>query len=380
MKKKIIPIFVPHQGCPHDCIFCNQKKITGLSTSMTDEDARDIIIESLKTIPDDAEVEIAFFGGSFTAIDTDIQRKLLSVAKDFKDMGKVDDIRLSTRPDCIDDKELDLLKEYGVTIIELGVQSMNEDVLVKSIRGHHRDVVFTSAKMIKVAGFKLGLQMMLGLPGDSKDRCISTARDFVDIKPDFVRIYPTLVIKETGLEEELKSGRYRPFTIEECIDITKRLMVIFYLNDIGVIRVGLQATEDIQLGLDVLAGPYHPAFRELVRSRMVRDYLDDVISRRYEEEGYDPSKGDNCQSFENGYVKIDKKDLLIKASPRDISMIVGDKRSNREYINTKYMTRFKTMADKNLVDELVVMIDGKLVDRITYKDLYMRLAKLYQLG
>lgn len=380
MKKKIIPIFVPHQGCPHDCIFCNQKKITGLSTSMTDEDARDIIIESLKTIPDDAEVEIAFFGGSFTAIDTDIQRKLLSVAKDFKDMGKVDDIRLSTRPDCIDDKELDLLKEYGVTIIELGVQSMNEDVLVKSIRGHHRDVVFTSAKMIKVAGFKLGLQMMLGLPGDSKDRCIRTARDFVDIKPDFVRIYPTLVIKETGLEEELKSGRYRPFTIEECIDISKRLMVIFYLNDIGVIRVGLQATEDIQLGLDVLAGPYHPAFRELVRSRMVRDYLDDVISRRYEEEGYDPSKGDNCKSFENGYVKIDKKDLLIKANPRDISMIVGDKRSNREYINTKYMTRFKTMADKNLVDELVVMIDGKLVDRITYKDLYMRLAKLYQLG
>lgn len=380
MKKKIIPIFVPHQGCPHDCIFCNQKKITGLSTSMTDEDARDIIIESLKTIPDDAEVEIAFFGGSFTAIDIDIQRKLLSVAKDFKDMGKVDDIRLSTRPDCIDDKELDLLKEYGVTIIELGVQSMNEDVLVKSIRGHHRDVVFTSAKMIKVAGFKLGLQMMLGLPGDSKDRCISTARDFVDIKPDFVRIYPTLVIKETGLEEELKSGRYRPFTIEECIDISKRLMVIFYLNDIGVIRVGLQATEDIQLGLDVLAGPYHPAFRELVRSRMVRDYLDDVISRRYEEEGYDPSKSDNCQSFENGYVKIDKKDLLIKANPRDISMIVGDKRSNREYINTKYMTRFKTMADKNLVDELVVMIDGKLVDRITYKDLYMRLAKLYQLG
>lgn len=157
-------------------------------------------------------------------------------------------------------------------------------------------------------------------------------------------------------------------------------MVIFYLNDIGVIRVGLQATEDIQLGLDVLAGPYHPAFRELVRSRMVRDYLDDVISRRYEEEGYDPSKSDNCQSFENGYVKIDKKDLLIKANPRDISMIVGDKRSNREYINTKYMTRFKTMADKNLVDELVVMIDGKLVDRITYKDLYMRLAKLYQLG
>src|SRR3712207_1657954 len=123
MKKKIIPIFVPHQGCPHDCIFCNQKKITGVSTSVTEKDARKTIVDALKTMPDDANVEIAFFGGSFTAIDIDIQERLLAVAKEFKDAGRVQDIRLSTRPDCIDSVELDLLKKYGVTIIELGVQS-----------------------------------------------------------------------------------------------------------------------------------------------------------------------------------------------------------------------------------------------------------------
>src|SRR3712207_4868322 len=344
MKKKIIPIFVPHQGCPHDCIFCNQKKITGVSTSVTEKDARKTIVDALKTMPDDANVEIAFFGGSFTAIDIDIQERLLAVAKEFKDAGRVQDIRLSTRPDCIDSVELDLLKKYGVTIIELGVQSMNEDVLIKSIRGHHRDVVFTSSKMIKVAGFKLGLQMMLGLPGDSEERCMATAKDFVDIGPDFVRIYPTLVVKETGLEEELKAGRYRPFSLEECIDITKKLMVIFRLNNIGVIRVGLQATEDIQLGMDVLAGPYHPAFRELVRSRMVRDYLDYILSDKLESISSSPLDGLLEPSTKHkdvkSYLKDDKKNLTIRANNRDISMIVGNNRSNRKYVNDKYGVRF----------------------------------------
>ena len=383
MKKKIIPIFVPHQGCPHDCIFCNQKKITGVSTSMTEDYARQIITDSLKTIAKDASVEVAFFGGSFTAIDVEVQEKLLAVAKEFKDMGRVQDIRLSTRPDCIDDFELDLLKKYGVTIIELGVQSMNEDVLVKSIRGHHRDVVFTSSKMIKVAGFKLGLQMMLGLPGDSEERCMATAKDFVDIGPDFVRIYPTLVVKETGLEEELKAGRYRPFSLEECIDITKKLMVIFRLNNIGVIRVGLQATEDIQLGMDVLAGPYHPAFRELVRSRMVRDYLDYILSDKLESISSNPLDGLLEPSTKHkdvkSYLKDDKKNLTIRANNRDISMMVGDNRSNRKYVNDKYGVRFKTVASPDLLEELIVELDGVQVDRVTYKDLYRVLAKLYRL-
>ena len=167
MKKRIIPIFVPHRGCPHDCIFCNQKKITGVSTDITSEDVKNIVDEYLTTIDKDANVEIAFFGGSFTAIDVDIQKSLLSVAKEYVDKGLVNDIRMSTRPDCIDEDILKMLKEYKVSIIELGVQSLDEDVLRDSIRGHHAEEVFKSAKLIKDYGIQLGLQMMVGLPSDA---------------------------------------------------------------------------------------------------------------------------------------------------------------------------------------------------------------------
>src|SRR3712207_880682 len=225
--------------------------------------------------------------------------------------------------------------------------------------------------------------MMLGLPGDSEEKCTATARDFVDIGPDFVRIYPTLVVKETGLEEELKAGRYRPFSLEECIDITKKLMVIFRLNNIGVIRVGLQATEDIQLGMDVLAGPYHPAFRELVRSRMVRDYLDYILSDKLESISSSPLDGLLEPSTKHkdvkSYLKDDKKNLTIRANNRDISMIVGNNRSNRKYVNDKYGVRFKTVASPDLLEKLIVELDGVQVDRVTYKDLYRVLAKLYRL-
>ena len=167
MKKRIIPIFVPHKGCPHDCIFCNQKKITGVSTDVTSEDARNIIEECLETIDKDADVEIAFFGGSFTAIDIDIQKSLLSVAKEYVEKGLVKDIRMSTRPDCIDEDILSMLKEYKTSIIELGVQSLDEKVLLDSIRGHQSEIVYKSSKMIKNSGIKLGLQMMIGLPADT---------------------------------------------------------------------------------------------------------------------------------------------------------------------------------------------------------------------
>ena len=227
MKKRIIPIFVPHRGCPHDCIFCNQKKITGVSTDMTSEDVRNIVDEYLTTIDKDASVEIAFFGGSFTAIDIDIQKSLLSVAKEYVDRGLVNDIRMSTRPDCIDEEILTMLKEYKVSIIELGVQSLDEDVLRDSIRGLHADEVFKSAKLIKDYGIQLGLQMMVGLPSDAERKCIETARKFIEMKPDCVRIYPTLVVKETGLENLLNAKQYSPFTLEESVQIVKKLLALF---------------------------------------------------------------------------------------------------------------------------------------------------------
>lgn len=354
MKKKIIPIFVPHQGCPHDCIFCNQKKITGVSTDMTGEAAREIIEDSLKTIDSDAQVEIAFFGGSFTAIDKDKQIELLSVAKEYKDRGIVEDIRMSTRPDCIDEEELELIKKYGATIIELGVQSMDEKVLIESLRGHEKDVVYRSSKMIKDFGFTLGLQMMIGLPSDSEEKCIYTAKEFIKIKPEFVRIYPTLVIKETGLETAYNDGYYKPFSLEECVDIVKKLMVLYEMNNIGIIRVGLQATDDIQMGIDVVAGPYHPAFRELVKSRMVRDYLEAVLPEEF-------------------------RDVVIYTANANISAVVGNKRANRLFVNEKYKARFKTKPDEELKDAMKIEVDGKIIKEITFKEMISELEKIYGL-
>lgn len=352
--KKIIPIFVPHKGCPHDCIFCNQTRITGLSTDMTSQKARIIIEEALKTIKPQADVEIAFFGGSFTAIEAEYQEDLLALAKEYKDKNLVKDIRLSTRPDCIDIEKLERLKKYGVTIIELGVQSMDDEVLEQSIRGHKKDVVYKASELIKSYDFRLGLQMMLGLPADTEEKCINTAREFIKIGPSFVRIYPTLVIRETGLEVEYLSGTYKPFSLDKSVEICKKLMVLFRVNNIDIIRVGLQATDDIQDGVDVIAGPNHPAFRELVMSQMIRDYLSYVLPNKFDV-------------------------ICIEAANKNISTIVGNKRSNRYFINEKYKARFKVSVAKSLENSMRIIIDNQIYKEINFEQMYFELAKIYNL-
>ncbi|MFR9071123.1 MAG: elongator complex protein 3, partial [Paraclostridium sp.] len=336
MKKRIIPIFVPHRGCPHDCIFCNQKKITGVSTDITSDDVRRIIEEYLTTIDKDASIEIAFFGGSFTAIDMDIQRNLLSVAKEYVDKNIVSDIRMSTRPDCINDEILTMLKEYKVSIIELGVQSLDDRVLIDSVRGHSDKDVFESANLIKKYGIKLGLQMMIGLPSDAEEKCIYTAKEFIKLNPDCVRVYPTLVVKETGLEKLLVENKYTPFTLDESIEIVKKVLVLFYTNNINVIRVGLQATEDIAIGKEVLAGPYHPAYRELVESKMYGDYIEYLINK--------------YEAKENINVLVNKK---------NVSRILGNKKSNVKELKEKYGVILKTKESEISINELAFIIDDK---------------------
>ncbi|WP_250673062.1 radical SAM protein [Paraclostridium ghonii] len=356
MKKRIIPIFVPHRGCPHDCIFCNQKKITGVSTDIKSENVRNIIDEYLTTIDKDASIEIAFFGGSFTAIDMDIQRDLLSVAKEYVDRNIVDDIRMSTRPDCINDEILTMLKEYKVSIIELGVQSLDEKVLIDSVRGHSDEDVFKSSKLIKEYGIKLGLQMMVGLPSDTEEKCIKTANKFIELKPDCVRVYPTLVVKETGLEKLLNEGKYNSFTLEKSIDIVKKVLVLFYINNINVIRVGLQATEDIAIGKEVLAGPYHPAYRELVESKMYGDYIEYLIEK------YGA-----------------KKDVVVLVNKKNVSRILGNKKSNVKKIKEKYNILLKTKEDNLNINELGFIIDNEKVINFDVNDIYMRLKDIYSL-
>ncbi|CEN79926.1 elongator complex protein 3 [Paraclostridium sordellii] len=356
MKKRIIPIFVPHRGCPHDCIFCNQKKITGVSTDITSDDVRNIIEEYLKTIDKDASVEVAFFGGSFTAIDIDIQRNLLSVAKEYVDKNIIDDIRMSTRPDCINDEILTMLKEYKVSIIELGVQSLDDKVLIDSVRGHSDKDVFESAELIKKYGINLGLQMMIGLPSDTEEKCIYTAKKFIDLKPDCVRVYPTLVVKETGLEKLLQENKYNPFSLEESIDIVKKVLVLFYINNVNVIRVGLQATEDIAIGKEVLAGPYHPAYRELVESKMYGDYIEYLIKK------YNA-----------------KKNIDVLVNKKNVSRILGNKKSNVKNLKEKYGVLLKTKESEISINEVAFIIDDKETLKININEIYNVLKDIYNL-
>ncbi|MCD2346000.1 elongator complex protein 3 [Clostridium guangxiense] len=277
----IIPIFVPHEGCPHNCVFCNQNTITGVSDLVNANYVRSTIEGYIKTIPNkDAVIEVSFFGGTFTAIDMEKQKELLKVAKEYKDMGIVKYIHLSTRPDYIDDEILNNLKNYSADVIELGIQSLDKEVLLKSGRGHSDEDARKASKLIKEYGFILGHQVMLGLPGDSFEKDIETARKSIEMKPDICRIYPALVIKDTPMEKMYREGIYKPYTLEECIDICKVIYGMYAAHNIKIIRVGLQPTKEINKDGDVVAGPFHPAVRELVEGRIINDiifeYLKDI--------------------------------------------------------------------------------------------------------
>ena len=277
MKKQyIIPIFVPHLGCPNDCTFCNQRKISGQQKNVTSDDVKKTIEFYLDSFKDkDAKVEVAFFGGSFTGIDAEIQENLLKAAYEFVKEKKVDSIRISTRPDYIDKEILKRLKKYKVKTIELGVQSTNDYILEKCKRGHAFADVKKASKMIRWHGFKLGHQMMVGLPESTVLDELNTARDLAKLKPKMVRIYPVLVIRGTELEKEYLNGSYEPLTIEQAVERCKELCYFFGKKKIEIIRIGLQSTETIsdpsKEKSEVVAGPYHETFRGLVESSIYYD-------------------------------------------------------------------------------------------------------------
>ena len=312
-KKVIIPIFIPHKGCPFDCIFCNQKSISGETKDVTTDDIRNTIDTFLQTIDRKLVPEVAFYGGSFTGIDINEQTKFLECVYQYIKDGRVSSIRLSTRPDYISHDILMNLKKYGVSTIELGVQSLNPVVLKLSHRGHTVSDVENAVKLIKEYGFSLGIQTMVGLLGDTRESAINTAKQVVKIKPDCVRIYPTMVIKNTYLGTLLKQGKYVPLTLEEAISICVDLCEIYYKNGINVIRIGLQPTDNITDGKDVLGGPFHPSMRQLVEERLFRTRIEDEV-------------------IEKGI-----RDCLdIYVGDRYISQAVGQKRSNIKYFKDKF--------------------------------------------
>ena len=278
----IIPIFVPHEGCPHDCVFCNQNSITGTTTKVTAEFVKKTVEEYLKTLPKENRIlEISFFGGTFTAINMEKQKELLTVAKFYKDKGVIDNIRLSTRPDYIDDYILSNLKDYSVDIIELGVQSMDKEVLINSARGHSKEDVINASLLIKAYGFTLGHQIMLGLPSDNFKKDIETTSEIIKLSPDLCRIYPALVIKDTPMEKMYYSNIYKPYTLKEAVQISKVIYGMLVSNNINVIRIGLQTTEEINVGKDIVAGPFHPSFRELVEGSIFNELILDSAPENY---------------------------------------------------------------------------------------------------
>lgn len=272
-----ISVFVPHIGCPCKCSFCNQFSITEQIFIPHEKDvdnAVEIALNSKKYDPENGE--IAFFGGSFTAINRDYMTELLSAAKKHIDMGHAKGIRISTRPDCIDNDVLNLLKAYGVTAIELGAQSMRDEVLKANNRGHNSDDVYNAAELIKKYDFELGLQMMTGLYMDNDEGAEFTANEFVKINPETVRVYPTIVLENTELARFYKNGEYEPQSIDAAVELCARLLLLFEKNNINVIRLGLHSIDMSKY----VAGPWHPAFSELCENRIYRDIISTQLGEK----------------------------------------------------------------------------------------------------
>lgn len=345
-KHYIIPVFVPHKGCPFDCVFCNQKKIAGNIKKIIPKQVDIQIKECINTIKniEKKHVEIAFFGGSFTGIEKYKQKELLTIALKWKKRGIIKDIRISTRPDYIDQSIMEFLQEFGVSIIELGVQSMDKNVLIKSGRGHTKEDVINAVKVMKQFDVKIGLQMMIGLPDDDVQKINNTADEIIRLSPDFVRIYPTLVVKDTYLEKMYLKGKYKPLTLEEAVDISKNLLLKFLQYEIPVIRIGLQPTENILLGKEVIAGPFHSSFRQLVESEIFKEMLDVM------------------------FLKLNMKDMsiIVQVNDRYVSSLVGHKKVNIAYIKNKYGIKTAKIIRNNALADGTIKVFTECGKTINY--------------
>lgn len=354
-KHAIIPIFIPHRGCPHDCVFCNQRKITARTSYVTPDDARQIIDTWLTTLRSDTGVnagtscglsaapasrgivEAAFYGGSFTGLDIEEQSAFLAVTYEYKQKGLIDKIHLSTRPDYIDRKILDNLRSYSVDTIELGVQSFDDEVLRLSNRGHSSEDVYRAVSLIKEYGFELGIQLMIGLPGDSAETCIMSAQKTAELSPSLARLYPTIVLDDTELKEMYLRGEYEPLSREEAVMRTKEMYKILDDAGITIMRVGLKSTEIIGEGGAINGGTYHPAFRQLVEGEIAKERIEPLLEKTYSD--IKMIHSDNIPS------------VVICSSSRWFSNMIGHHACNRRYFEEKYPDiRIRWSGDDTLPD------------------------------
>ena len=312
MRQANIPIFIPMQGCPFECVFCDQQKITGQVAGIPDDAIIQTIESHLQTMdPAEMEIRIAFFGGSFTGLPLNRQEHYLRLVQPFLSNGKAIGIRLSTRPDYIDDPTLEMLKEYGVDTIELGVQSMEESVLQKSGRGHTATDVRRAAAMIRTAGFSLVLQMMPGLPGDTFTKTRDTALEIIKLGAEAVRIYPALVIKGTKLESLYEKRQFSPLSLEEAVEWCSKIVPCFEDAGITILRLGLHPSEGLIHGNELVAGPFHTAFGAMVYSRIW------------------------YQLF-NGLQTEIKKKITVTVHPKELNHAIGYGKANRLALQERF--------------------------------------------
>ncbi|ADL13180.1 elongator complex protein 3 [Acetohalobium arabaticum] len=340
MKKRhyIIPIFVPHQGCPHDCVFCNQREITGFQEDMTPKKAARIIEEYLSTMnKENSKIEIAFYGGSFTGLEIKEQTQLLEVAYKYCQEGIVDNLRLSTRPDYIDREILNNLAKYNVQIIELGVQSLADKVLQASCRGHTPEDVFKASRLIKKFGFELGIQLMPGLPKSTQESMFYSVQQAIGLTPDLVRIYPTLVIGGTKLAESYSEGEFTPLTLQEAVEICKEELKLFRSRGIPVVRIGLQPSSGVNKEA-VIAGPFHPAFRQLVESNLVLDRIKAYLG-----------------------AKVDEPQLTFRVNSRFNSVLRGQKNNNLKALQEEYGIKIEVEVDNDLDYREILIAERKQI-------------------
>lgn len=319
MKHYNIPIFIPELACPNRCIYCNQRHISGQLQAVKPEEIRQIIEQHLATFIRPSEVELAFFGGSFTGIDEKDMLTYLQIVQPYIEQGEIKSIRISTRPDYINEKILDILQQYNVKDIELGAQSLNEEVLAFAKRGHTVRDVKNASQLIKSYGFSLGLQMMIGLPLDTVEKSKETAKKILKLGAESTRIYPTLVINNTDLADLYHQNKYKALSLDEAVDWTAEIYKIFSQSSIKILRVGLHPSEALINGTELLAGPFHVSFKELVLTKIWQE------------------------KFEK--LPINTKTILV--NPREINYAIGYNSKNKQLLQKKF-PYLKFISDSNV--------------------------------
>ncbi len=329
--KYTIPIFIPHKGCRNDCVFCNQKKISGEQRDVTIEDIENRIEEYLLHYTDkNKKIEIAFFGGSFTGLDISEQIKFLEVANRYIEKGVVEGIKISTRPDYITPEILQMLKKFNVRTVELGVQSMDEDVLLTSKRGHTSADVITASIAIIEEGLKLGHQIMVGLPHSNMEKEIYSIKKCIELEPDVVRIYPVYVLEKSELYNMYLSKKYIPIQLQEAINRVKVIYLECIKNNINVIRVGLQVTEEINSNNEKVLGPVCDNYKERVLSSIMLECIEKEIDKKVNKE--DKENIDNIWKLKEG------DNINIYVPKEQINYAVGSLKENKDVLEKKYKT------------------------------------------